>query len=116
MEIWLGQLLHVSRQSLHTIIREAYITVTEGECNLIEILEELPAQVGILALQMIWTRDSESALIQARHDRKIMPEVNNRFLDMLNQLVSDSQYYSTSTPRCLSRRVSSCRLTKPHEI
>lgn len=39
---------------------------------------------------MIWTRDSESALIQARSDKKLMPETNNKFLELLNTLIDQT--------------------------
>lgn len=39
---------------------------------------------------MIWTRDSESALSQARHDKKMMAETNNRFLELLNTLIDQT--------------------------
>ena len=39
---------------------------------------------------MVWTRDSENALIQSRSDRKIMQETNNKFLDVLNTLISQT--------------------------
>jgi len=44
-------------------------------------------QVGLLALQMIWTTESELALQDARYDKRVMPATNQRFLDMLNQLI-----------------------------
>jgi dynein heavy chain len=37
---------------------------------------------------MIWTKESEDALNNAKFDKKIMANTNQRFLDILNSLIA----------------------------
>ncbi|XP_055377517.1 dynein axonemal heavy chain 5 [Condylostylus longicornis] len=90
VETWLTQLLVTAQASLHSIIRSAYISINDPNFALLSFLEKMQAQVGILGIQMIWTRDAELALMQARHEKKVMPETNNKFLELLNTLIDQT--------------------------
>lgn len=90
VETWLMQLLQTSQLSLHSIIRQCYTMINDANFNFLNFLDKMPAQIGLLGIQMIWTRDGELALAQARADKKIMSETNNKFLDLLNTLIDQT--------------------------
>lgn len=90
VETWLMQLLQTSQLSLHSVIRQCYSMINDANFNLLAFLDKMPAQIGLLGIQMIWTRDGEIALAQARADKKIMIETNNKFLDLLNTLIDQT--------------------------
>ncbi|KAH3727100.1 hypothetical protein DPMN_053025, partial [Dreissena polymorpha] len=87
VENWLGELLNTGKKSMHSVIRQSSIAIGDPSFNLIEFENDYPAQVGLLGIQMIWTRDAEDALTQARNDKKVMINANQKFLDMLNMLI-----------------------------
>ena len=57
-------------------MRRAANAISEAGFQLIDFENVFPAQVGILGLQMLWTRDSEDALTIAKSDKKVIK--NNR--------------------------------------
>ncbi|XP_072307391.1 dynein axonemal heavy chain 5 [Eucyclogobius newberryi] len=87
VEVWLGQLLAAVRLTLHCIIRRAHVVISEPGLDLLRLQSSFPAQVGLLGIQMIWTRDAEEALVQSRTDKKVMASTNQKFLDLLNELI-----------------------------
>lgn len=90
VESWLMALLVAAQASLHAIIRTAYTMIQDPAFNLLAFLEKMPAQVGLLGIQMIWTRDGESALSKARNDPEVMADNNNKCLKMLNTLIDQT--------------------------
>ena len=90
VELWLMSLLTSAKEALHSIIRNAYHMISDNGFDMLDFIKKFQAQVGILGIQMIWTKDSETALQNCKVDKKIMAETNNKFLEMLNMLISQT--------------------------
>ncbi|KAL5262750.1 hypothetical protein ACHWQZ_G008223 [Mnemiopsis leidyi] len=87
VETWLGALLKSAQECVHFVIRTASMALQDPNFKLVEFLFNYQAQVGLLGLQMLWTKEAEVAMSQARSDKKIMATTDQKFLDMLNQLI-----------------------------
>ena len=90
VEIWLMSLLVAAKDSVNSIIRNAFHIISDTNFDMLDFVIKYQAQVGILGIQMIWTREAESALQNCRLDKKIMSETNNKFLEMLNTLIGQT--------------------------
>ncbi|XP_036366495.1 dynein heavy chain 5, axonemal-like [Octopus sinensis] len=92
VEVWLMSLMKMAQKSLHGIIRKAANAIEESNFKLLEFLNSFPAQVGILGIQLLWTRDATNALTDARSDRKRKPmqQANQSFLKLLNTLITQT--------------------------
>ena len=100
VEVWLNDLLRATQESVHSIIREAFHFINDGILELYDLVTKFQAQIGILGIQMVWTRDSEEGLNNARNDRRIMGDTNNKFLDMLNTLIAQTTKELDTMDRC----------------
>ncbi|UJR23298.1 hypothetical protein I4U23_026313 [Adineta vaga] len=91
VEIWLMSLLKESQRSLHGVIRQAYHALADiSSLNFIEFLNSFPAQVGLLGLQLIWTREATYALRNAKLDRNVMRVTAKTFSDLLDLLIDQT--------------------------
>ncbi|CAF0729412.1 unnamed protein product, partial [Didymodactylos carnosus] len=91
VEIWLMSLLKESQKSLHGVIRNAFNALSDpSSFNLIEFLNTYPAQIGLLGIQLIWTRDATEALKNAKTDKNLMKQTSKLFGDLLDLLIDQT--------------------------
>uniref|UniRef100_A0A8C8ED16 Dynein axonemal heavy chain 5 n=1 Tax=Otus sunia TaxID=257818 RepID=A0A8C8ED16_9STRI len=99
VEFWLGQLLNGIRKTIHTIIRQASMAINDSGFKLYDFQAMFPAQIGLLGIQMIWTRDAENALNSTKTDKKVMHTTNQKFLELLNDLIDMTTHNLTRMER-----------------
>ncbi|XP_078119766.1 dynein axonemal heavy chain 8-like [Sander vitreus] len=90
VELWLGELLLQQQASLHSVIKASDLEINDEDFDLLSFLNKFQAQVGLLGIQMLWTRDSEEALQNAEDDREIMPLTKKKFLNLLSALIKQT--------------------------
>ncbi|KAM8728478.1 dynein axonemal heavy chain 8-like [Acanthopagrus schlegelii] len=91
VELWLKELLLQQQASLHSVIKASDIEISDEEdFDLLSFLNKFQAQVGLLGIQMLWTRDAEEALQNAEDDREIMPFTRKKFLNILTILIKQT--------------------------
>ncbi|KAF6020163.1 DNAH5 [Bugula neritina] len=99
VEVWLMALMVMAQKSMHGVIRTAAMAIQDPNFQLLEFLNMFPAQVGLLGLQFIWTRDSTDALTAAKYDKKIMSATNQAFMELLNTLIDQTTRNLTKVER-----------------
>ncbi|KAJ3091620.1 Dynein heavy chain 5, axonemal [Quaeritorhiza haematococci] len=85
VEVWLGTLLKSMQVTINDIIREA--TGRMNDLPLQKFMDEYPAQIGLLCLQIQWTQMSEEGLTMSKQDKKRIQTTLQRITDILNQLI-----------------------------
>ncbi|XP_015117111.1 dynein heavy chain 5, axonemal [Diachasma alloeum] len=87
VEIWLNALLKMHQQSVGSVISQGLQLLDSPENDVFALIDDTILQTGLLAIQTLWTRDSEVAILTAKRDRTIMKKTNQWFLDLLNGLI-----------------------------
>ncbi|XP_045906997.1 dynein axonemal heavy chain 8-like isoform X1 [Micropterus dolomieu] len=90
VELWLGELLLQQQASLHSVIKASDLEINDEDFDLLSFLNKFQAQVGLLGIQMLWTKNSEEALQHAEDDKEIMPLTKKKFLNLLNTLIKQT--------------------------
>ncbi|MED6254978.1 Dynein heavy chain 8, axonemal, partial [Ataeniobius toweri] len=90
VELWLGELLQQQQASLHSVIRSSDWEINDEDFDLLTFLDNYQAQVGLLGIQMLWTRDAEEALQNAEMDKEIMVFMKMKFLKLLSVLIKQT--------------------------
>lgn len=83
----MNDFLRTHQKTIHQCIRRSIEKTSYDDFDLYKFLEQEIAQLGVLMIQVIWTRRSEKALHEASSSKTVMNETNKFFLEMLNQFI-----------------------------
>lgn len=88
VEAWLQQLIDIMHQTLKIIISDAVENGKKYTNDLQGLINEYPAQVSLVVLQILWTQACEQFIkAQALGDGKVKQQMKSRIEHFLSQLV-----------------------------
>ncbi|CAF4128186.1 unnamed protein product [Rotaria sp. Silwood2] len=99
VEEWLNDFIRTHKKTMHQYIRHSIEKMTYEDFDLYKFIEQEIAQLGLLIVQIIWTKRSEKTLQEAIINKNLMNETNKYFLDMLNQFIDKTTFNLTKYQR-----------------
>jgi dynein heavy chain, axonemal len=88
VENWLGRLLASMQESIKGVLALMAQQLADPEFDFLVEFPTFCGQAGLVGVQLLWTIEAEVALRRCRKDKFIMKQTNQRFLDLLNSLIS----------------------------
>ena len=95
VEEWLNDFLRTHQKTIRQCIRRSIEKMAYEDFDLSKFIEQEIAQLGLLIVQILWTKRSEKALQEATLSKNAMNETNKFFLEMLNQFIEKTTRMST---------------------
>ncbi|CAF1018411.1 unnamed protein product, partial [Didymodactylos carnosus] len=86
-EEWLNDFLRTHQKTIHQCIRKSVEKMSYDDFDLYKFIDQEIAQLGLLLIQIIWTKRSEKALQETIINKTIMNETNKYFLEILNKFI-----------------------------
>ncbi|CAG9855812.1 unnamed protein product [Phyllotreta striolata] len=87
VEKWLGSLLAMVKETVKTVIAIQCQCFKDPDYDFIGGFMQFCGQASLMGMQVLWTKDSEEAIKKAKVDRNAMRIANEKFLDILNDLI-----------------------------
>ncbi|KAF5281562.1 hypothetical protein FQA39_LY05097 [Lamprigera yunnana] len=87
VEIWLNKVLNTVRDSVRNVIAQQAQCFNDPNYNFITGFVDSCGQAGLVGVQILWTKEAEIAIRKSRVDRIIMKVTNQKFLNLLNDLI-----------------------------
>ncbi|KAB0798200.1 hypothetical protein PPYR_09193 [Photinus pyralis] len=87
VEIWINKLLDTVRDTVRGVIAVQAQCFVDPDYNFIQGFVGFCGQAGLVGVQILWTKEAEIAIRKARVDKIIMRATNQKFLDLLNDLI-----------------------------
>ncbi|KAK5645861.1 hypothetical protein RI129_004325 [Pyrocoelia pectoralis] len=87
VEVWINKLLDTVRDTVRNVIAVQAQCFVDPDYNFIQGFVASCGQAGLVGVQILWTKDAEVAIRKAKVEKIIMKATNQKFLDLLNDLI-----------------------------